>query len=268
VRELLPVDGTLLYDCSVMTGYQFYSQGANSLDVFDVEEEEIPFSQAWRVALTEVGEYWWNTGFITPLNTSAIEEGDMLFWMFYARTNEVDELIGLAKGSFAAQISEFPWTNIVQSHAYPQTGWTRFYVYTEAPADYEPGDLQGTMHFEFFPQIIEFGGFIALNLGQGIDPASLPANAAMIDSQFDNYLASVRELLPNDGTLLFDCASLSGYNYYGMHYNTFSMINTENDDVPFGKAYRVNTSSFTPGIYEQVFCPKMKFLCSGAIWCL
>ena len=78
----------------------------------------------------------------------------------------------------------------------------------------------------------------------------------MIDSQFDDHLASVRELLPNDGTLLFDCASLNGYSYYGMHYNTFSMINTENDDVPFGKAYRVNTSSFTPGIYEQVILPK------------
>ena len=256
VRELLPVEGTLLYDCSVLSGYQFHTHGVNSFILFDVEDDEIPFSQAWRATLTEVGEYWWNTGFSTPSNTTAIEEGDMLFWAFYARTNEIDELIGLAKGVFAAQITEPPWTSIVQSHAYPQTGWTRFYVYTEAPAGYEPGDLQGTMHFEFFPQIIEFGGFIALNLGQGIDPASLPVNEAMIDSKFDENLASVRELLPVDGTLLFDCAALDGYKYYGnIPDNTFSMINTENDEVPFGKAYRVNTSSFTPGIYEQVILP-------------
>ena len=256
VRELLPVDGTLLYDCSVMAGYQFYSHGANSLEVFDVEDDEMPFTQAWRAHITEVDEYWWSTGFGTPQNTIAIEEGDMLFWVYYARTNEVDDLIGLSKAIFGAGITEPPYTSIGHSPAYPQTGWTRFYFYTEAPSGFDPGDLHAIIQLGFFPQIIEFGGFIALNLGQGIDPADLPVNEAMIDPKFDDYLAAVRELLPVDGTLLFDCADLSGYNFYGnLPSNTFSMITVEDDELPFEKAYRLNTSNSTPDDFYSLHLP-------------
>jgi endo-1,4-beta-xylanase len=255
VRELLPVDGTLLFDGTFTSTFHHWGHGANTIELFQADEE-MPFSHAWRAAITDV-EWWWKTGFEISPNTSAIQEGDMLFWVFYARTNEVDELIGLAKAHFAFQTSEPPFMEILQMDAYPQTGWTRFYVYKEAPANYEPGALRGIVHLEYFPQIIEFGGFIGLNLGQGIDPADLPRNEAMIDPKFDENLASVRELLPVDGTLLYDCASLDGYKYYGTFPdNMLSMINTENDDVPFGRAFRLNTSSFTPGLFEQLIFPK------------
>lgn len=254
VRELLPVDGTLLYDCASMQGYIHWSHNANRFEMFHVDEEA-PFSQAWRATITEVGDYWWNTGFVTPANTSVIEEGDLLFYVFYARTNEVHEYTGLAKASFAAQITEPPFTNIVQTFAFPQTGWTRFFVHTIAKDDYGPGDLQATMHFEFFPQIIEFGGFIALNLGQGVDPANLPPNEAMIDPKFDENLAAVRELLPVDGTILIECNDLSRFRYYGHSPgNTFSMINTDDEDVPFSKAYRIQLNEFGE-IWEQLMWP-------------
>ena len=250
VRELLPFEGTLLYDCASMQGYSHWGD----IRLFHTNAE-VPFSQAWRATVAEVEENVWNFGFVTPANISAIAEGDMLFWSFYARTNEVDELIGLAKANFTAKSTGDPWRNIVNTYVYPQTGWTRFFIYTKAQENYEPGELQASMHFESFPQIIEFGGFIALNLGQGVDPADLPSNEAMIDQRIDENLAALRELLPVDGTILFDCANLSRFRYYGQFpENTFSMINTDNEDVPFSKAYRIQLNEFGE-TWEQLIWP-------------
>ncbi len=35
------------------------------------------------------------------------------------------------------------------------------------------------------------------------------------DPKFDNYLATVRELLPVDGTLMYDHSSMQGYRHWG-----------------------------------------------------
>lgn len=167
-RALLPTDGELLYDCSVVSGY---SGGTR----FDVEDSDVPFERAYRVKVNQTGANPWEPQFQTPRNAIPVRNGDMLYWVFYAKTIEAEQETGQAKGTFYAQKAESPWTTIVSHEITPGSDWTRYHVFSKVTDAYAEGEMGVTIHLGYFRQTIELGGFLALNLGQGIDPADLPA---------------------------------------------------------------------------------------------
>ena len=176
LRALLPVDGELLYDCSRVSGYVLGSAMGSSMTRFAVAAAELPFTQAYRVKVVAAGENSWEPQFMTPNNKTAINRGDMLFWCFYARTVQGPDEDSGGRGFFYAQLSQSPWSGIVSADIVPPESWTQYYVYQESPRDFAPGEMGVTVHLGFFPQIIEFGGFVALNLGADVSKDDLPDN--------------------------------------------------------------------------------------------
>jgi endo-1,4-beta-xylanase len=176
-RENLPRDGTLLYNCTVVSGYNLGTGGSNAgMQRFDVVERDMPFTRAYRITVVTPGGNSWEPQFQTPANTAAIKQGDMLFWVFWARGIAHPEEEDLVKAFFYAQLNESPWSGIASFDVAPASDWQKFYVYGEAPQDFPTGKMVVTFHLGYFAQVIEFGGFIALNLGTGIDPEDLPKN--------------------------------------------------------------------------------------------
>jgi endo-1,4-beta-xylanase len=176
-REDLPKDGVLLYNCAVVNGYTLGAGNSTAgMQRFDVTELEVPFTRAYRVTVTTPGSNSWEPQFQTPSNTVAIKQGDMLFWVFWAKGVAHPEEEERVKAFFYAQLNESPWSGIASFDVAPGATWQKFYIYGEAPQDFPAGKMVVTFHLGYFAQIIEFGGFIALNLGAGIDSEDLPKN--------------------------------------------------------------------------------------------
>jgi endo-1,4-beta-xylanase len=176
-RAKLPNDGVLLYNCAVVGGYNLGAGNSTAgMQRFDVAETHVPFTRAYRITVIEPGSNSWEPQFQTPPNSVAIKQGDMLFWVFWARGINHPEEEDRVKAFFYAQLNESPWSGIASFDVAPGSDWQKFYVYGTAPQDFPDSKMVVTFHLGYFAQIVEFGGFIALNLGSGINTEDLPKN--------------------------------------------------------------------------------------------
>ncbi|MDZ7370721.1 MAG: endo-1,4-beta-xylanase, partial [candidate division KSB1 bacterium] len=173
-RDKLPVAGELLYDCSRLTGY---SLGGGTAALRRVTAAaDLPFTQAYQIDVKRVGANSWEPQFVSPKNAVAVRQGDMLFWVLWVRSLSVPPEYETGKAFFYAQLAESPWTGIASHDLAPIGEWEKIYIYGQSPQDFPIGKMEFTIHLGFYPQVLEIGGIIALNLGRNIDPAKLPKN--------------------------------------------------------------------------------------------
>jgi len=175
-RQLLPVDGELLYDCSKLSGYHLVSSSGNLADRRDVDDDTLPFSKAFHINVKNVGENQWEPQFQTPSNQIDIDKGDMLFWVVWAKGIDYPNENDHGRAILYAQLNKSPWTGIASLDMLLLKEWRKFYVYGKAQRDFAKDEMVVTVHLGFFEQELEIGGFIALNLGKGINPDELPGS--------------------------------------------------------------------------------------------
>ncbi len=181
-RARLPKVGELLYDCSKLSGYSL-SGGTAALKKVNVDDATLPFTQAYQIQVRGVGANSWEPQFQSPKNNIAVRKGDMLFWVVWARAVSVPADVENGKAFFYAQLAESPWTGIASHNLAATKTWQKFYIYGQAPNDFPVGKMEFTIHLGYFPQTLEIGGIIALNLGSGVKAEDLPKNSITYDGR-------------------------------------------------------------------------------------
>ncbi len=166
-RANLPVEGELLFDGSSLSVYRFGGT-KKSVDI-----EEMPFGKALQLTITREGANPWEPQFQTPANTTPLKKGDLLFYIFYIRCIESSQADNNGQAHFYIQRNSSPWTGLGSLNLTVRSEWQKFYVIGTAEEPFDTGTMEATIHLGYFQQKIEIGGFIALNLGQGIDERDL-----------------------------------------------------------------------------------------------
>ncbi|MBN1481426.1 endo-1,4-beta-xylanase [candidate division KSB1 bacterium] len=174
-RIHLPVEGELLYNCANLSGYRYGGATGATKKTVDADST-MPFGKATQLTVSQIGANSWEPQFQSPANAIPVNKGDFLFYIFYIRAIESDEPSGTGKGFFYVQRNSSPWTGLGSSSLMFTPDWRKVYVVAQAGEEFPTGTMEFTIHLGYYGQKVEIGGIIALNLGQGINPADLPRN--------------------------------------------------------------------------------------------
>jgi endo-1,4-beta-xylanase len=171
----LPYDGELLYNCANIGGYRFGGGSGASKKIVNADST-MPFAKVSQLKTAQAGANPWEPQFQSPTNNIPLLKGDVLFYIFYLRVIEAADPNGEGKGIFYVQQSSSPWTGLGSSSLTFRSSWSKIYIVAQATQDYPQNTMEFTIHLGSQAQIVEVGGIIALNLGQGVNVADLPRN--------------------------------------------------------------------------------------------
>ncbi len=178
--ENLP-PGTFVYgntEADTTAAYSIESDIAEPSSL-DVRDEDVPFSEAVRVDITEDPENPWDVTYIAPEPETGIGQGDVLLGVVYLRGPESSEAEPTAQ--YVAKGDEHLSTNMVttQSQVRPSAEWTRYYFpiqFSEYPAD--AGNWRTEFFLGFGQQTIDIGGLALLYFAEDTSPDQLPSGPA------------------------------------------------------------------------------------------
>lgn len=179
-RENLPVEGTLLYDCSSLSNYEFGSDNGAVRRVVDVDPA-IPFGKAFQLDIKIAGQNSWQPQLQTPHNKINVNDGDILFYVFYTRVLESGSGDGLGASTFYVQKASSPWNMMGYLSLTILPTWRKYYVVAQAEAAYGLNAMEATFHLGLLKQKVEIGGIIALNLGPDVNVDDLPRTPLYYD---------------------------------------------------------------------------------------
>ena len=176
----LPARGSRLFDTANLANFQMVGGTGSKSEKITVEG--LPFSVAFRLTVTRPGANSWEPQFMTANNAIPVARGDVLFYIFYMRCASSSEASGKGKAFGYVQLSRSPWTGLGSLDFNPGPEWRKTYLTAVAEEDFSRGDVQITFHLGYFAQVLEIGGFIALNLGKA-NPNTLPFNRISYEGQ-------------------------------------------------------------------------------------
>jgi GH35 family endo-1,4-beta-xylanase len=141
-----------------------------------------PFAQALRVEVKRRTDPAWKVQVTTPTSLAPVKKGDALFIAFSARcTASVAETGGGAL--FATLQQTQTYDSLASLNAAPGKQWTRLYLRTLADRDYPAQNIELVFHLGKVEQTLEFGGFVAVNLGPKVDLRQLPLTRVSYEGQ-------------------------------------------------------------------------------------
>jgi endo-1,4-beta-xylanase len=174
-REGLPNPGELLYDITDMSVYNFNSSNGASMTVADADAE-LDFGRKFMIDVKMAGTNAWEPQFQTPINQVAVNNGDVVLYIFSIRKTEPAQNGETGQAAFFSQRSSSPWTGLGSLSLTLSDNWRRYYVIAKATEDFAIGEMAGTFHLGFMKQKVEIGGIIALNMGSDVNVDDLPRN--------------------------------------------------------------------------------------------
>jgi endo-1,4-beta-xylanase len=180
----LPVRGSRLFDTASFSSFQL-AGGPAGTKLEKIKVEGLPFSIALKLTVPGPGANSWEPQFMTANNSVPAARGDVLFYIFYMRCASSADASGKGKALGYVQLSRSPWSGLGSLDFNPGTEWRKYYLTAVAGEDFAKGDVQITFHLGYFAQVLEIGGFIALNLGK-VNQALLPFNRIGYDGQESN----------------------------------------------------------------------------------
>ena len=186
-RLALPVEGELLYNCANVGAYRYGGASGAAKKITDADPA-LPFGKVIQLTVDKVGSNSWEPQFQSPANAVPVENGDVLFYIFYLRVVESSDPSGEGKGYFYVQRNSSPWTGLGSNSLAFRSSWSKMYVVAQAGEDFDVGNMEFTVHLGYFSQVVELGGIIALNLGQNVDLEDLPRNPLYWDGMDSNAL--------------------------------------------------------------------------------
>lgn len=167
----LPVKGTLINDPRTLWSY-----GPDQTST-PITVPEIGGGKATRTVIAKKGNQPWDDGVASPV-TGAVKKGDVVFAAVQIRTVEPapGSEVGLVS-TLSVSTAKPPFTSIANSSAtVKKESWTWVFASGVATEDYPAGSLSFNIQLGCCQQTLDIGPVFILNLGPGIDTASLPNN--------------------------------------------------------------------------------------------
>jgi hypothetical protein len=136
---------------------------------FAVEAGKIPGDHAFRVKANK-GANPWDVQASSPV-TGAINEGDVIMLMYYARAAEPAE--GGSKLTARIQQNSPPWTAVMDMSSDITTEWKSYCAHRVASSTVGEKKSTVSIHLATAQQVIELGPVFVFNFGKGYDQKSL-----------------------------------------------------------------------------------------------
>ncbi|MGB3722409.1 MAG: endo-1,4-beta-xylanase [Pacificimonas sp.] len=171
LRTKLPVAGRLM-NAPVIADWQVVGDpGAVSM----VDASAVIGGKALSVTVRDRMPNAWDVAVEMPL-TAAMRKGDTILMAYQVRAAGADNEAGSGLVSNGkVQQASAPYDLIADSSAPVGAEWTTLYASGRANRDYAAGETAISLQIGGTRQVLEIGHAYVLNLGQDIDPASLPA---------------------------------------------------------------------------------------------
>jgi len=140
--------------------------------------DDLPFSAARRVEVTDEPENPWDVTMNGAVNNRSVAEGDVLLGVVYLRgpvSSPKDPTV-----QFVAKDDDNPATNMVttETRATPSTEWTRYYVPMQWNYDSEAGTWWWELFHGFGIQTVDVGGIALVDFDRSVKVEDLPAGPA------------------------------------------------------------------------------------------
>jgi len=150
-----------------------------------VDAPDQPFAKAVRVTVKRRTDPAWKVQLTTRPSLGAVKAGDVLYIGFSARcTASAAETGG---GHFLATLQQVrTYDSLAQIHATPGKEWTRLHLRAVARSDYPAQNIEMVFHLGKVEQSLEFGGFVAVNLGPNVALSQLPLTRIRYKGQGPN----------------------------------------------------------------------------------
>jgi len=141
-----------------------------------------PFAKALRAEVKRRTQPAWSVQLTTPASLGPVNKGDTLFIAFSVRcTASASETGG---GHFFATLQKTQtYDSLASLNAAPGKEWTRLYLRAVADRDYPAQNVELVFHLGKVEQTLDFGGFVAVNLGPGVDIRKLPFTRVSYEGQ-------------------------------------------------------------------------------------
>ena len=177
----LPGKPETFFELSEVSRLRHYGTDEDAaFSVIDVPDQ--PFAKAARVVVKRRTDPHWKVQFITGTNPNPVKKGDVLFAAFSVRCPaSAAETSG---GSLFATLQQTKtYDSLASLNSAPGKAWTRLYLRAIAEKDYPAQDIELVFHLGKVEQTLDFGGFVAVNLGPGIDLKQLPLTRIAYEGQ-------------------------------------------------------------------------------------
>ena len=177
----LPGKPTLLFAMSDVSKLrQLSDEGTAAFTIVDTGGQ--PFSQAVRAEVKRRTDPVWKVQFTSPPSLGPVKKGDVLFVGFSTRCTASSAETGGGNLFVTLQQAQ-TYDSLASLSSAPGKAWTRLYLRTVAARDYPAQNVELVFHLGRVEQTLEFGGFVAANLGPGVDLGQLPLTRVTYEGQ-------------------------------------------------------------------------------------
>ncbi|WEL20682.1 endo-1,4-beta-xylanase [Halorhabdus sp. BNX81] len=165
--------------------FDTYELGGGSADLanqqsLDVSGDDVPFSEATRIEVTEPAEDDWLISFKSYGNRG-LSSGDVLLGVAYMRDPEGDSTITYKSTGTGNESS-----NYVTKSGPSLTGeWKRYYFPIEYGSDAASGEWWTEIWLGAKAQTVDIGGLAVIDFAQGVAVGDLPAWEEAISEQWE-----------------------------------------------------------------------------------
>ncbi len=152
----------------------------------DVSSDDVPFSEATRVDVTEDPANSWDATYIATAAETDISNGDVLLGVVYLRGPELSETTPTVQ--YVAKDEDNQSTNMVQGQNQVTLGteWQRYYFPMEFAYDSAAGTWRTEMFLGFDRQTVDIGGLAVLHFAGDTSVNALPSGLVDSADQSDN----------------------------------------------------------------------------------
>ncbi|WP_123534391.1 endo-1,4-beta-xylanase [Halosimplex salinum] len=179
-REMGLPGGEFVYgdtEAEALSAYRVQSD-AGTAEPLDVSGDDVPFSAAARVEVTEETENAWNVTMKATVQDRDVSEGDLLLGVLYLRGPEESENQPTLRYVSKDEANES--TNMVRGveDMQPVDEWIRYYVPIQFDYDSEAGAWWTEFFLGFGPQTIDVGGLALIDFDKNVSLSNLPSGPA------------------------------------------------------------------------------------------
>jgi len=177
LRAKLPGTPTVIVDDQDAATLSIDVGEGSTQSIFPVPPTDgVPFSNALRVDVAASYIPVYRIQAMSTPTTGAIRTGDTVLLSFWIRSpSAAGGSSGLA--SFRLQLDAPPWTAPAGGSTSTGNQWKQVFASGVAKEDFNSGKLRVAFHLGQQRQQLDIGGVVVVNLGKGVDPATLPQNA-------------------------------------------------------------------------------------------
>ena len=177
----LPGNPTPLFDTSEAARLGHYAEGDTAVfSIIDTPDQ--PFAKAVHVTVKQRTDPQWKVQISSSPSLGPIKKGDVLFVAFSVHCTASAAETG-GGHLFATLQQAKTYEGLASLNATPGKTWTRLYLRATAQRDYPAQDIELVFHLGKYEQTLDFGGFVAVNLGPGIDLKQLPITRVSYDGR-------------------------------------------------------------------------------------